>query len=160
MAGILMDHATHDQRGFDPKIFDKWLDHLEGWAEVDAVCTGDYTITQLPADWKQWKPLVIKFSKDKNIHKRRASLVLFCSPVRHCDDTTLAATALANISRLQPERHVLITKAISWLLRSMVKHHKQLVAQYINEHKEALPAIAVRETLTVLRTGKKTKTTI
>jgi 3-methyladenine DNA glycosylase AlkD len=157
MAGIMMDYATREQRMFDPKIFDQWLDHLVGWAEVDAVCTGQYTIYQVPQNWKKWHPLLKRFSKSKNIHKRRASLVLLCSPVRHCTDSALATTAFENITQLRSEDAVLITKAISWLLRSMVKHHKKGVGNYVKENRETLPAVAVRETMTVLKTGKKTK---
>jgi 3-methyladenine DNA glycosylase AlkD len=157
MAGILMDCATQDQRKFEPKIFDYWIDHLEGWAEVDSICTGQFTITSVPDEWKKWKPLLGKFSKDKNIHKRRASLVLLCSPIRYVTDEDFATVALKNVDRLKGEKEVLITKAISWLLRSMVKNFKPLVAAYIRENKDTLPKIAVRETTTVLKTGKKTK---
>ena len=80
MAGILLDHSALAQRKFDPAIFDEWLDHLEGWAEVDTVCTGAYAISEIPTDWVRWKRLLEQFSKSKNIHKRRASLVLLCSP--------------------------------------------------------------------------------
>lgn len=158
MAGIMMDYATPDQRRFDPKLFDQWLDHLEGWAEVDAVCTGKYTIHELPADWKKWAPLLKRFSKSKNINKRRASLVLLCSPVRHNDDESMADAALENIMTLKAEKSVLITKAISWILRSMVKHHKKKVATFVDQNSDTLPAIAVRETRVVLKTGKKTRT--
>src|SRR5688572_19473183 len=51
MAGILMDYATVSQGSFHPKIFDSWLNHVEGWAEVDALCTGKYMIKQLPPAW-------------------------------------------------------------------------------------------------------------
>ena len=157
MAGILMDSATKEQRTFDPKVFDRWLDHLEGWAEVDSVCTGEFTVSSIPDQWKRWKPIVIKFSKDKNIHKRRASLVLLCSAIRYVDREDVAAIAFANIDRLKSEKEVLITKAISWLLRSMIKNFKKQVTAYVKENKDSLPRIAVRETLTVLKTGKKTK---
>lgn len=157
MAGILMDAATKAQRNFDPALFDDWLNHLEGWAEVDSVCTGDFTITQVPSEWKKWKKLLEKFSKDTNIHKRRASLVLLCSPIRYTDDEDIAKTAFKNIDRLKSEKEVLITKAISWLLRSMVKNFKPMVTKYVKENHESLPRIAVRETMTVLKTGKKTK---
>src|SRR4051812_26079870 len=39
MAGILLDYSPKSLRGFDPILFDKWLDHLQGWAEVDSLCT-------------------------------------------------------------------------------------------------------------------------
>lgn len=160
MAGIMMDYATAEQRKFAPKLFDHWLDHLVGWAEVDSVCTGKYTSHQIPADWKNWKKILKRFSKSKNIHKRRASLVLLCSPLRHVNNEELALAALENVTTLKSEKAVLITKAISWVLRSMVKHHKKLVAHYVKENMDTLPPIAVRETMTVLKTGKKTKTAI
>src|SRR4051812_2259659 len=48
MAGILLDNATPAQCTFDPTLFDQWLDHLIGWAEVDSLCTGKYTAHQIP----------------------------------------------------------------------------------------------------------------
>lgn len=124
MAGILMGYSTKEQRKFDPGIFDVWLNHLVGWAEVDAVCTGDYTITQLPADWTKWKKLLLKLSKDSNINKRRASLVLFCSPLSRIKEDRMAEVAFKITDRLGTEKEILITRAISWLLRSMIKHYR------------------------------------
>lgn len=158
--GILLDYVSKAQRDFDPSLFDGWLDHLEGWAEVDAVCTNKYTVTHILPNFKVWKPLLKQFSKNKNIHKRRASLVFLCSPVRHHNDERLLTLALENIERLKSENEILITKAISWLLRSLIKYHKPEVAAYVKANSDSLPKIAVRETMTMLRTGKKTKTPI
>jgi 3-methyladenine DNA glycosylase AlkD len=157
MAGILMDDATAEQRKFHPKLFDSWLDYLEGWAEVDAVCTGKFTIKEIPENWPRWEKLLKKFNRDKNIHKQRASLVLLCSPIRYTDNEKIAIVALENIRRLKSEENVLITKAISWLLRSMIKNFKSMVKDFVQDNKVSLPSIAVRETLIVLKTGKKTK---
>ena len=156
MAGILLDVSTKEQRKFDPTCFDEWLDQLIGWAEIDSVCTGSYPTTEIPSNWKIWKNLLIKFSKSKNINKRRASLVLLCSPMRKAADKEIAALAFVNMDKLKREKEILITKAISWLLRSMVKHHRKEVAYYLNANQESLPKIAVRETKKVLDTGKKT----
>lgn len=157
LAGILMDYAPARQLAFDPSHFDRWLDHLEGWAEVDAVCTNKYTKTQLVSNWPVWQKQLIKFSKSDNIHKQRASLVLLCTPLRHSDDQRLADAALRNVEKLKHEKEVLVTKAISWVLRSMVKHHRLRLQEYLQQHGETLPKIAVRETLMKLKTGKKTK---
>jgi 3-methyladenine DNA glycosylase AlkD len=156
MVGILLDTSTKEQRKFDPICFDEWLEHLVGWAEIDSVCTGAYPATEIPANWKTWNSLLIKFSKSKNINKRRASLVLLCSPMRKAADERLAALAFINMDKLKHESEILITKAISWLLRSMVKHHRKAVADYLRVNQEGLPKIAVRETQKVLDTGKKT----
>ena len=157
MAGIILGYSAKSQRTFDPAIFDHWLDHLVGWAEVDAVCTGDFTITQLPSDWPRWKRLITKLSKDSNINKRRASLVLFCSPVSRVRDERLATEALRRIDKLKSEKDVMITKAVSWLLRSMIKQYRNEVEDYLDAKADTLPRIAVRETIVKLTTGKKTK---
>ena len=155
MAGILMGYSAKPQRNFDPMIFDQWLDHLVGWVEVDTLCTGDFITTQLPAHWPKWKKLIIRLSKDKNINKRRASLVLFCSPLGRVKDDDIAEVALQIIERLKHEKPVLITKAISWVLRSMIKNYRQTVSDYLDENADTLPKIAVRETKKKLDTGRK-----
>ena len=157
MAGFLLDYARPDQRQFKPKLFDSWLNELEGWAEIDTLCTGKYARIEVPAQWQEWHPLLIKFSKSKNIGKRRASLVLLCAPVRYTQASDLSNTAFDNILRLTNEREVLITKAISWLLRSMIKLYRREVQAFVNEHAATLPAIAVRETRVKLSTGIKGK---
>ena len=96
MAGILLDYATPDQRKFKPALFDRWLNHLEGWAEIDAVCTGRYSATEVVSQWNKWKPLLIKFSKSKNINKRRASIVFFCSPLSKVEDNVISQDGVAN----------------------------------------------------------------
>lgn len=155
MVGILLDSATKEQKQFNPRVFLKWLDHLVGWAEVDAVCTGKYSKTEIPGRLAEWKTILGVLSKSNNINKRRASLVFLCSPLRSCDDPKLAAIALSTITRLKSEREVIITKAISWLLRSMVKQHRVAVADYLDKYGDTLPAIAVRETRMKLKTGRK-----
>jgi len=154
MAGIVLDNKTIDQRKFDPLLFDKWLDHLTGWAEVDAVCTGRYCDTDIPANIPIWKKILVRLSRSSNINKRRASLVFLCSPISHNDDPRLAEVALIVIDKLKNEKEIIITRAISWLLRSMVRFHRKKITAYLNKA-SGLPAIAVRETKVKLSTGRK-----
>jgi 3-methyladenine DNA glycosylase AlkD len=154
-AGMLLDYATPVQKQFNPKLFNTWLNYVIGWVEVDSLCTSKYTSTEITTHWKLWKPLLIKFSKSKNIQKRRASLVLLCVPLRKPDNEELVEVALQNIERLKDEKEILITKAISWVLRSMIKHYHKRVSTYLTENKTTLPAIAVRETMMKLKTGRK-----
>lgn len=156
-AGILLNYSTPDQRKFDAKLFIQWLNHVEGWAEVDSLCTGSYSITQITGEFHAWKPLLIQLAKSSNINKRRASIVLLCSPLQNTSDKRIATLALQNIERLKTEREILITKAISWTLRSMAKHFREILTEYVRNNKETLPKIAVRETLMKLKTGVKNK---
>ena len=155
MGGLLLGYAKPAQRKFDIGVFDQWLEQLEGWAETDALCTGKFQQLEIPPNLAKWKPLLKNLSKSDNIVKRRASLVLLCSPIGHSDDDTLARVALENIDRLKGEKDILITKAISWLLRTMIRHHRDRVVTYVDENRANLPAIAVRETLVKLDTGRK-----
>lgn len=155
LAGIILGYSAVPQRNFDPGIFDQWLDHLVGWAEIDALCTGDFAAKQVPADWPKWKKLITRLSKSTNINKRRASLVLFCSPLSKAYNPELAAEALRVVDRLKSEKEIIITKAISWVLRSLVKFHRREVADYLDYNAATLPRIAVRETNAKLNTGRK-----
>lgn len=156
MAGFLMEYSTKPQRIFDPAVFDKWLDHLVGWVEVDTLCTGGFVRTQLPANWPKWKKVILKLSKDANINKRRASLALFCSVLGHVREDFIADAAFTVIERLKGEKEVIITKAISWVLRSMIKNYRENVLKYLSENSASLPKIALRETRRKLETGRKT----
>ena len=157
MAGILLDYAPAALRQFDPKLFDKWLGPLQGWAEVDTLCTGVYSSTEIANQFTAWKNVLLDFTKSKQIEKRRASLVLLVSPLLKARNANVVKIAFQNINRLKQEKEVMITKAISWLLRSAIKYHKAEVAVFIEEQNETLPRIALRETLIKLKTGKKTK---
>lgn len=156
-AGILLDYASKEQLNFDPIIYDRWLNHLVGWVEVDTLCYGHFKITQVLEQWNSWEKLLLKLNNSKNINKRRASLVLLCKPLTRTDNKQVQVLTLQLIDQLKSEKEVLITKAISWTLRSMVKLNRAPLTKYITKNKQTLPAIAVRETLTKLKTGRKTK---
>jgi 3-methyladenine DNA glycosylase AlkD len=70
-------------------------------------------------------------------------------------DDAIAEVALKVVDRLKPEREVIITKAVSWVLRSMIKHYRASVEDYLTENADTLPSIAVRETRAKLVTGRK-----
>ncbi|KKS65087.1 MAG: hypothetical protein UV33_C0013G0017, partial [Candidatus Daviesbacteria bacterium GW2011_GWA1_42_6] len=99
--------------------------------------------------------LLNKFVKDPDIHKRRASLVLLTKPVSHSDDPRFSDLAFENLDKLKKEKDILITKAVSWLLRDLIKYHRDRVEDYLKANKAILPKIAVREVTNKLQTGKK-----
>lgn len=155
LAGALLDRLPRLRKQVDPRLLEEWLGGLEGWAEVDSICQAHFSGAEVLARWGEWQPLLARLAASANIHKRRASLVLLTRPVRDSADERLAAQAFANIDRLKGERHILITKAVSWLLRELVKHHRERVARYLQENEASLPSIAVRETRKKMLTGRK-----
>ena len=106
-------------------------------------------------DWSNWKKLLLKLAKDNNFHKKRASLVLLTKPIRDSNDSRLKVLAFVLIDALKREKSILITKAISWLLRDLVKYHKREVRKYLELNQNSLPKIAVRETKRKIETGRK-----
>ncbi len=138
-----------------PSHLDHWLEQVEGWAEVDSLCQSSFDSTFFLADWDTWNTLFSTLVQNKNIHKRRASLVLLVKPLRNSRDKRLVQTAFTHINLLKSEKEVLITKAISWLLREMTKQNREEVSRFLDQYASSLPKIAVRETRKKLITGKK-----
>lgn len=155
IAGKLLEYAPSLRKQLPIALLDHWLDKVQGWAQVDSLCQGVFTACEMNAHWNQWKHMLTLFSKDKNIHKRRASLVLLTGPVTESSHKKFSQLAFSCIEKLKSEKDILITKAISWLLRSMIKHHKNQVAAYMKIHESTLPKIALREVRNKLLTGKK-----
>ena len=140
---------------FNPKHLDNWLNYTCGWAENDVLCQSNFTNEILLSNWQNWKIILKEFNKNSNINKRRASLVLLVKSLQQSDDPRLSVLAFQNIENLKPEKEILITKAVSWLLRALVAFHKQEVLDYLAKNKETLPKIAYREALSKAITGKK-----
>ncbi len=155
IASYLLDYHHLHRKTIRPKKLNEWLDHLVGWAEVDSLCQNVFTADELLSDWKQWQALIRKLSKDKNINKRRASLVLLTGPTYRSSDRRLRDLAFEMIDTLKHEQPIIITKAISWLLRDMSVQHKKAVSEYLKKNESTLPKVAVRETWRKIKTGKK-----
>ena len=153
--GMLLEYLPKLRKTLEPRHLDGWLDRAEGWAEVDSICQSSFTAEEMLASWKQWKSLLVSFSKSPNVHKRRASLVLLTRPVRGSADARLATLAFANVGRLKHEKDILITKAVSWLLRDLIRNHRQEVESYLRDNSDSLPKIALRETRNKLKSGRK-----
>ena len=77
-------------------------------------------------------------------------------PVMQSDDKRLADLGFELVDDLRDEKDKLITKAVSWILRSLIKHHGDRVRVYLDRNEDLLPRIAVREARKKLETGRKT----
>jgi 3-methyladenine DNA glycosylase AlkD len=155
LAAILLAANARMRRLGTPTLVDGWLGHLQGWAEIDSLCASVFGPDELEADWRAWRDLIRRLSRDSNINRRRAALVLLTRATRTSSDPRYGDLAFEVIEQLKGERPILITKAVSWLLRSMANHHGAAVASYLDANAATLPAIAVRETRVKLATGTK-----
>lgn len=155
LAGMMLADNKALRQAVAPTHFGKWIGALQGWAEIDSSCASTWTGEEMLVRWAEWQPFLHTASLDPSISLRRGSLVLLCKPVSTSADSRLSDQAFANISALQHEREILITKAISWSLRDLVRYHAEEVAAYLDANHATLPAIALRETRNKLRTGTK-----
>ena len=168
LVDLLFDGKTHEEKSvasmllgwykkylvtLEERYFDQWLSKLKGWAEVDSIC--DEIDLWLRADLVNRVTMLTRWNTDAQIEKRRASLVVLCSSVRHDDRQVFSDLSFRLIDKLKAEKHVMITKAISWLLCALIKYHKAEVAKYMKKNISTLPKIPVREVTRKLETGKK-----
>jgi 3-methyladenine DNA glycosylase AlkD len=155
LGALMLQASLRARRAATPAKVDGWLGQLNGWAEIDTLCASVFGPADLATDWPAWRYLIERLREDPNINKRRAALVLLVTPTRSSDEVRFRDLGLATVERLQGERDILITKAVSWLLRAMSPRHASEVAAYLDAHAADLPAVAVRETRAKLRTGRK-----
>jgi 3-methyladenine DNA glycosylase AlkD len=155
LGALLLGYSRRARGAAQPAMVDGWIGRLNGWAEIDSLCASVFDAEEIAGDWPAWRGLIQRLSVDGNINKRRAALVLLTTPTRSDDDARFRDLAFVVVERLKGERDILITKAVSWLLRSMAKRHAKAVSDYLDAEAASLPAIAVRETRTKLRTGTK-----
>ena len=155
--GKFLEYCPELRHSLDPRHLDSWLDNTEGWAEVDTICAGTFSAEDYLVSWPAWEKLIKDFVKSPNVHKRRASLVLLVSPVRQSTDPRLSKLAFENIEKLKGEKDILITKAISWILRHLITNHRREVTDYLAKNYNSLPKIAIRETQNKLKSGRKSR---
>lgn len=155
MASYLLGYHSKYRARIKPTTLHQWLNELVGWAEIDSLCQNVFTAEEMLNNWEAWQKLIRQLSTSKNINKRRAALVFLTGPTYQSDDRRLHQLAFEVIDVLMNEKEIIITKAISWLLRSMSVQKSTDVKNYLDRNKETLPAVAIRETWRKISTGKK-----
>ena len=155
VAAVILGLSKTLLKNLNPIHLDLWLNYTCGWAENDVLCQSNFTSEILLSNWKVWQKILKQFNQNSNINKRRASLVLLTKSLSQSDDPRLSKLAFENIENLKPEKEILITKAVSWALRSLVKFHQTEVLDYLEKNKDTLPKIAYREAFSKATTGRK-----
>jgi 3-methyladenine DNA glycosylase AlkD len=129
-AGKLLAKSPEARTAINFKLLEKWLQPTTGWAECDSLCQSLFSEKEVLARWTEWQKAVIKFSNNKNIQLRRASLVLQVKPARESNNQLSRKLAYDTVGKLKGEKEVLITKAVSWLLRALSQQNSKEVRQY------------------------------
>ncbi|HHY58682.1 MAG TPA: DNA alkylation repair protein [Chloroflexi bacterium] len=155
LAGILLGALHLLRHRLQLAQLRAWLAGQVGWAEVDTTCQSAWTDKEVLARWPEWDAFLEELSASSSVSLRRASLVLLVTSLRRSADPRLTQRALANVQRLQHERDRMITKAISWVLRSMIATQPDAVRTFLDAHAADMQSAIVREVRKKLETGRK-----
>ncbi len=149
--GKLLEANSALRKQLNCKVLFEITKNLHGWEEIDAVCQGKFTGKEFLNNRKCWENLLKKLNQSNNISQQRASLVLPIKFIRDIkNDSELTDLSFENIKNLIKIDDILITKAISWILREMAKSsdfYKTRVKQFIGQYKTKLKKHIVTEVI-------------
>jgi 3-methyladenine DNA glycosylase AlkD len=111
------------------------------WDYVDEVA--HHVGELLRSDPKQMRPVMRAWSEDKNIWKRRVSIICQISFKRDTDLELLYANIEPNLS----DRSFWIRKAIGWALRAYAWTNPKEIARYVAANESRLSGLSRREAL-------------
>jgi 3-methyladenine DNA glycosylase AlkD len=134
--------------------FERWRRGLDNWEVTDVLgvrILGPWVLEDPDGRLDHLWALIA----DEDVWSRRLAVVATVWLNRGRKDASFPAFTLELIDRVKEERHPMITKAVSWALREMIKKHPDRVAAYLEENREVLAAHVVREVDNKLRTGLK-----
>ena len=112
------------------------------WDYVDGIASGRIG-DLLMSHPKQLRPLMLRWSGDSNLWKRRTSIICQISFKRETDLKLLYACIEPNFA----DRDFFIRKAIGWALRAYAWTDPDEVARYVREHEAQLSGLTRREAL-------------
>ena len=132
--------------------FERWRLDIDNWG----VC--DFLATRILGSWAEAAPearlaYLEDLIGDPHLFSRRLGLV--SSVHLNRAGSTYGVWTLRQIDRLLDERDPMITKAVSWALRQMIKHQAAEVRAYVESRGERLAALPRREVRNKLKTGRK-----
>jgi 3-methyladenine DNA glycosylase AlkD len=99
---------------------------------------------------------VLRWAQSKDRWWRRAavaSTVPLNLPSRGGEGDT--KRTLMILDEVLGDRDPMVAKAVSWALRTLIRHDRVAVERYLKKHGDVLPALVSREVGNKLRTGKK-----
>lgn len=149
----LLEHYKHLVPDLTRAQFERWRRGLDNWEMTDGL--GWVMALWLLADPDTRLDYLGDLIADEDVWSRRLALVATTPINRGHTGFTIPDLTLELVDRVKEERHPMITKAVSWALREMIKTHPDRVAAYLEENREVLAAHVVREVNNKLRTGLK-----
>jgi len=149
----LLEHYSRWTPDLPQACFERWRRDLDSWVETDGL--GWTLALWLMGDPDARLDYLWELIADEDVWSRRLALVPLARINRGAMGATFPALTLQLIDRVKAERHPMITKAVSWVLREMIRRHRDQVTIYLEQNRDALASHVVREVNNKLHTGVK-----
>lgn len=147
MAGIVLENFPEMRRKMNPKKIKGWLERLEGWKQIDSLCQSTFSHEDLFENWSEWKKTIKDLSVSEDKIQNRAAAVLLTKPVRDVRKEKVKKLSLEVVDNLKEKEDKLVVKALSWLLREMIKNYEAEVRNFIDDNANLLPSVVYREVI-------------
>lgn len=124
----------------DFKIFESWVSkYVSNWASCDTLC--NHTIGAFVEQYPSALQKLKKWAASKNRWERRAAAVSLIVPAKR-------GLFLKNIFEIADilllDKDDLVQKGYGWMLKAASHAHQQEVFDYVVNHKNKMPRIALR----------------
>ncbi len=130
-------------------LYERLIREGAWWDFVDAISANLVGEAYLK-ERRKMKALINKWSKDKDMWIRRASLLCHLHHKKDTDQEQLFSVCL----KLAPEREFFIQKGMGWALREYSKSDPKAVKDFLKANKEVLSPLTYREAAKhILRQG-------
>lgn len=134
-------------------LFERWRRDIDSWEMADGV--GWILGLWLVGDPETRLDYLWRLIADEDVWSRRVALVVTIPINRDNPGFTIPDLTLELVDQVKQERHPMMTKAVSWVLREMIKNHRDRVVAYLDANREVLARHVVREVDNKLHTGLK-----
>ena len=137
---------------FDWKIGESWLNDVDNWGHCDILSTQILGFLVL---WDKSHLKSLKsYLKKPGRWYRRAGIVSLIQLIRKKE--IKAGEVLSMIDEIKRDKDPMIQKAISWVLREMIRAgEKKEVERYLRQNRKLFASYVIREVNNKLRTGLK-----
>jgi 3-methyladenine DNA glycosylase AlkD len=135
-------------------LINEWIISLDNWEETDGFAL--YLVGRWMLDsFNDRQSYLWELIEDENEWLRRVAVVATIEFNDWKKDNANPELTFKLIDVVKEDKHPMITKAVSWAIRTLIKEHKSEVATYMEKNNSVLAKHIVREVNNKLTSGLK-----
>jgi len=135
-------------------LINKWIKSLDNWEETDGFAM--YLVGRwILSDFNNFQGYLWELIEDEDVWTRRVAIVATVEFNDWKRGKAYPELTFKLIDVVKEDKHPMITKAVSWALRIMIKEYKKEVADYMKKNDSILAKHIVREVNNKLTSGLK-----